>query len=91
MMKNMIQHTVRSVAQIFSGKKKTTKKKSIDGPTQTTTTTHNFTESITAVHKPDVYSTATKNLPNEIDGLTDYNKDATRYGDWEHKGRCIDF
>ncbi len=91
MMKNMIQHTVRSVAQIFSGKKKTKKKKSIDGPTQTTTTTHKFTESITAVHKPDVYSTATENLPNEIDGRTDYKKDATRYGDWEHKGRCIDF
>jgi hypothetical protein len=38
-----------------------------------------------------VYSAATENLPNEIDGRTDYNKDATRYGDWEHKGRCIDF
>ena len=91
MMKNMIQHTVRSVAQIFSGKKKTKKKKSIDGPTQTTTTTHKFTESITNIHKPDVYSAATENLPNEIDGRTDYKKDATRYGDWEHKGRCIDF
>ena len=91
MMKNMIQHTVRSVAQIFSGKKKTTKKKAMNGPTQITTTTHKFTESITDIHKPDVYSAATENLPNEIDGRTEYNKDATRYGDWEHKGRCIDF
>ena len=88
MMKNMIQHTVRSVAQIFSGKKKTTKKKAMNGPTQITTTTHKFTENI---HKPDVYSAATENLPNEIDGRTDYNRDATRYGDWEHKGRCIDY
>ena len=92
MMKNMIQHTVRSVAQIFSGnKKKTTKKKAMNGPTQITTTTHKFTESITDIHKPYEYSAATENLPDEIDGRTDYKKDATRYGDWEHKGRCIDF
>ena len=91
MMKNMIQHTVRFVAQIFSGKKKTTKKKAMNGPTQTTTSTHKFTESVSSVHNPDAYIEATKNLPEEIDGRTDYKKDATRYGDWEHKGRCIDF
>ena len=70
MMKNMIQHTVRSVAQIFSGKK-TTKKKAMNGPPQITTTTHKFTENI---HKPDEYSAATENLPNEIDGRTDIKK-----------------
>ena len=43
------------------------------------------------MHNPDAYIEATKNLPEEIDGRTDYKKDATRYGDWEHKGRCVDF
>lgn len=66
-------------------------KKTMNGPIQTTTSTHKFTESVSSVHNPDAYIEATKNLPEEIDGRTDYKKDATRYGDWEHKGRCIDF
>ena len=66
-------------------------KKAMNGPTQTTTSTHKFTESVSSVHDTDAYIEATKNLPEEIDGRTDYKKDATRYGDWEHKGRCIDF
>jgi hypothetical protein len=30
-----------------------------------------------------------KPLPKEIGGVT--GPEPTRYGDWEHKGRCTDF
>jgi hypothetical protein len=30
-----------------------------------------------------------KPLPREIGGVT--GPEPTRYGDWEHKGRCTDF
>ena len=46
----------------------------MNGPTQTTTSTHKFTESVSSVHNPDAYIEATKNLPEEIDGRTDYKK-----------------
>ena len=51
-------------------------KKTMNGPTQTMTSTHKFTESVSSVHNPDAYIEATKNLPEEIDGRTDYKKDA---------------
>ena len=63
----------------------------MNGPTQTMTSTHKFTESVSSVHNSDAYIEATKNLPEEIDGRTDYKKDATRYGDWEKKGITSDF
>ncbi len=34
--------------------------------------------------------TTTETLPKEVGGRTQ-GLDPTRYGDWEFKGRCIDF
>lgn len=34
-------------------------------------------------------SGARKPMPKEIGGVT--GPEPTRYGDWEHKGRCTDF
>lgn len=44
-----------------------------------------------AVTKPDTAPTAppVRVLPKEIGGPT--GPEPTRYGDWEHKGRCSDF
>lgn len=42
-------------------------------------------QTLNAEEKP-----ATENLPEEIGGRTQ-GLDPTRYGDWEFKGRCIDF
>ncbi len=89
--------TVRSVEQTSSGTKKTTTKKKITipghGKTQTTTNIPevNLTKSIEALHDPDAYREATKNLPKEIDGRSGYDNDPTRFGDWEKNGRCVDF
>ena len=86
---------VRFAGRIFSGKKKTKKKKltSQSGKIPTTTSTNdiNLTKSIEVLHDPDAYKKATNELPKEIDGRTEYDKDPTRYGDWEKNGRCIDF
>ena len=86
---------VRFAEQIFSGKRKTKKKKltSQTGKIPITTSTNdiNLTKSIEVLHDPDAYKKATNELPKEIDGRTEYDKDPTRYGDWEKNGRCIDF
>ena len=85
----------RFAERIFSGKKMRTKKNltSQTGMTPTTTNTNdiNLTRSIEVLHDPDAYKKATNELPKEIDGRTEYDKDPTRYGDWEKNGRCIDF
>ena len=86
---------VRFAERIFSGKKRRTKKNSTSQtgmiPTTTNTNDINLTRSIEVSHDPDAYKKATKELPREIDGRTEYDKDPTRYGDWEKNGRCIDF
>ena len=40
------------------------------------------------VSKP-VSSETVKKMPREIGGVK--GPEPTRYGDWEHKGRCTDF
>jgi hypothetical protein len=39
--------------------------------------------------KPASAKPATATLPKEIGGAS--GPEPTRYGDWEHKGRCTDF
>ena len=39
--------------------------------------------------KPEPKPVAQKPLPKEIGGVK--GPEPTRYGDWEHKGRCTDF
>lgn len=49
-----------------------------------------MTEQTEPAAKPEVVQPAApKPLPKEIGGTK--GPEPTRYGDWEHKGRCTDF
>lgn len=43
----------------------------------------------TEAQKPELKPGTDKEKPKEIGGPT--GPEPTRYGDWEHKGRCSDF
>ncbi len=53
----------------------------------------NVNKAIISMEKPNIKPASldkTKQLPKEIGGRKE-GLEPTRYGDWEYKGRCIDF